>query len=509
MSRGLGILHTIISALYFIVTLGLMGCNDQKEYKELKTIESLIETDLSAADSLFRNVDVPKDDHSMALYSILKTQLDYKYYREIPDDSIIRIATNYYGDKRKSHHAAMAWYSLGCVSSQLGDEINAAKAYLKALDLFSDTLVRYYMLTEQNLGNIYQEHAMNSEAMTIFSSCRNNAIRLNDSAAIAFCDYNMAKLYLVRYDYKRALPLLNGILNSPWLSADTRYYPYLQLSKVFLFDDSNRNIEKSLLYVDSFITLNQGRAPNGVAYSLKADAYYRLQQTDSALYYYKRSVKETSDVRTICDSYRRLSEIYNLSGQRDSAVYYVRLSNEWMDSVVTSTDSGDIYRTLLSHSQKPQASIVPKIVIIGLIVIIAFTVLLVVRKKNAHIQSVTEIHSQDHSEILSDFKHDIIKFQQGKLFLKMISVINEDTSLSRKDLIDLKREYRTSLPRLRSYLFVTYGLNVDEIDMCLFALLGFKVKDFSLFSFRSPAGNRSLKYRIKTKLPESVFNAIF
>ena len=91
----------------------------------------------------------------------------------------------------------------------------------------------------------------------------------------------------------------------------------------------------------------------------------------------------------------------------------------------------------------------------------------------------------------------------------MISVINEDTSLSRKDLIDLKREYRTSLPRLRSYLFVTYGLNVDEIDMCLFALLGFKVKDFSLFSFRSPAGNRSLKYRIKTKLPESVFNAIF
>ena len=47
-----------------------------------------------------------------ALYAILKTQADYKCYRPLTTDTLIRYATTYYDDDRESYRAAMAWYSL-------------------------------------------------------------------------------------------------------------------------------------------------------------------------------------------------------------------------------------------------------------------------------------------------------------------------------------------------------------------------------------------------------------
>ena len=135
-----------VRALLFIpACIFLAGCGRQ----ELLQVERIMESDVLKADSMISTMEEPAGRRNLALYSILRTQIDYKLYRKAESDSLIRTATDYYGKGRKSYHAAMAWYSLGCVAGENGDDVTAVDAYLNALSLFPDTLVRYFALSEQ------------------------------------------------------------------------------------------------------------------------------------------------------------------------------------------------------------------------------------------------------------------------------------------------------------------------------------------------------------------------
>ena len=52
-------------------------------------MERLLETNPAQADSLLSTMAVPDGKRMWALYAILRTQADYKNYRDIPDDELI------------------------------------------------------------------------------------------------------------------------------------------------------------------------------------------------------------------------------------------------------------------------------------------------------------------------------------------------------------------------------------------------------------------------------------
>jgi len=71
---------------------------------------------------------------NLALWAMLKTQADYKCDVPLRSDSLARIATDYYGvPRRPDYHAAMAWYTLGCVYKETSDDVNGTDAFLKAI----------------------------------------------------------------------------------------------------------------------------------------------------------------------------------------------------------------------------------------------------------------------------------------------------------------------------------------------------------------------------------------
>ena len=74
------------------------------------------------------------NDEERALYAILRTQADYKCYAPLTTDTLIRCyATDFYPGNQKNYRAAMAWYSLGCVYTELKDDAGAVEAYLQEL----------------------------------------------------------------------------------------------------------------------------------------------------------------------------------------------------------------------------------------------------------------------------------------------------------------------------------------------------------------------------------------
>jgi len=107
-----------------------------------------METDPKEADSILVSMTEPTSRRDRAWYVVLKSLADCKNDRIITSDSLIRTATDYYGSLHKNFRAAVAWYTHGCVYTHLGNDHSAIYAFLKAKDLFPDTLVHYYALTE-------------------------------------------------------------------------------------------------------------------------------------------------------------------------------------------------------------------------------------------------------------------------------------------------------------------------------------------------------------------------
>ena len=76
------------------------SCTPITTGRHLSQIEHLLEQDPEGASLQLDSIDTSSlNKRNLALYAILKTQADYKLYRDIPTDSVIRIATYYYGTK--------------------------------------------------------------------------------------------------------------------------------------------------------------------------------------------------------------------------------------------------------------------------------------------------------------------------------------------------------------------------------------------------------------------------
>lgn len=173
------------SRLFSIILSGLIAtilisCGNSRILREAET---LLETNPAAADSILASMPAPKSRRDRAWYAVLKTQADYKQYKPLTTDSLILTATDYYGtrirgSRNRRYHSALAWYSQGCVYTELNNDLAAIDAYLKAEGLFPDTLVRYYALTENKLGVLLINRMMLDEAKQQFKCCQINAKRL-------------------------------------------------------------------------------------------------------------------------------------------------------------------------------------------------------------------------------------------------------------------------------------------------------------------------------------------
>ena len=192
-------LHTILYSL-LLATL-LVGCGGRHSMRQLEQLEAQLDTAPHLVHHALDSIPLATlGGEARALYAILKTQADYKCYVPLTTDTLIRYATDYYNKSRKSYRAAMAWYSLGCVYTELSDDANAIGAYLRAKTLFPDTTVRYHALCSQNLGRYYLDCQLYDNAIAALRDGKRN--NPNDSVSIGYCDFYIgtALLYQLRHE---------------------------------------------------------------------------------------------------------------------------------------------------------------------------------------------------------------------------------------------------------------------------------------------------------------------
>ena len=332
----------------------LFSCSNYQS--NLIEVEKLIVTDLQAADSVLSSIPMPKSRRDYALYAVLKTQTDYKLDRPFATDSLILAATEYYGNRRKSYYAALAWYSQGCVYSRMHNDYIAIYSFLKAKDLYPDTLVSYYALTEKELGARYYNKSMYIEAYKEFNNCMINAERLEDSLT----------LY-----YATVFSLLSKIKDSKSGNADSLYSIILQDSPIFhqtadtivqvpmyVTTSSELKSDTSFRKVKVIKYFNTGNRSDSMPMDsylhLKANMFYNIGDYDSAYSYYNRAINIVLGTDAMKNVIDRLAEISAKKGNAAEVLMWHQRYSELRDSIemVKQSDSREIMDLQYLHREE-------------------------------------------------------------------------------------------------------------------------------------------------------------
>ena len=240
----------------FLLLLLLTGCGTPVERQVRQTLrcaEEVLAEHPDSALTLLTPLDtMPLAGEEQAWYAVLRTQADYKLNHPVTD-SLPLLATAYYGTPRRPHYrAGMAWYSLGCVYTEHNDDPRAIDVYLKARDLFPDTLCRYYALTEQNLGRHYLNKWMFAEAKEVLTSCRAHLVELSDSTRVPFADFYLSYANLVLGDYEAAEKGYGSVLHN-------------KLSSQYCQTTSRENASKiDMIFCRFELLFGKGLYPEGV-----------------------------------------------------------------------------------------------------------------------------------------------------------------------------------------------------------------------------------------------------
>ena len=503
------------------------------ESRILSEVEEILESDPATADSVLTAMPLPARGRNLALYAILKTQADYKQFKPFTSDSLISLATDYYGTRKKGYHAALAWYSMGCAYSDMQNDMAAIDAFIKAKDLFPDTLVRYYALTEQFLGKHYLNQMMFEQSLDNLYGCLKNSLRLHDNVLTSNVRYMIGLNALYITDYITADSLFNILLKDPQASSLRSRQCYLNLAKIHLH--GYKDYDKAMYNIDRYLYELKDPAELGVGYSVKADIFFETEQYDSAYLYYIKSMECQSELYTVCDNSGRLAVLSIMRNNPDEAQEYQQLHDALIDSIYDLRKDIAIEEVIRNHQlalkQNMDRFKHKRFIIIGIsllfLVILSYILWRVERRNRmarmqiqqrdeARINSIEimKAHILDtpfndkhlsRESILNLYKQklDICKdsFRETQAYSILSSkLLNNDYSFDAAQKTEIINQISESFIDIILDMNIEISsLNREDIVICILSLLKFNNRFISAFINLTESGVRKRKLRLLEK----------
>ena len=319
-------LRTVLYSL-LVATL-CMGCGGRYNMRQLEQLESQL-------DSVPHHVSLVLDSipsatlrgEARALYAILRTQADYKCNVPLTTDTLIRYATTYYNRSRKSYRAAMAWYSLGCVYTELNDDAAAVEAYLQAQSLFPDTTVRYYGLCYHRLGRHYLNKNMTDEALVAYTAYHNVA----EERDKLYAHIRLAQAYIHNKQSEQARVLLEKLLHHSE-EIDTRSLGIILFNLGKIEYTFSKDYDKADAYFDQLIALC-GTDNVNATYWFKGRIAESGGHQDKAKHYYAKAMQGDDEVYLQYNCSRSLLYLALDSMAQPELYGYIRRFEQTGDSI--------------------------------------------------------------------------------------------------------------------------------------------------------------------------------
>ena len=526
----------------------LAACTKSASLARLEAVEAVIDSDPEAAYYMLDSID-PATLHgeAHALYALLCTQADYQCYVPLTSDSLIRVATHYYGSSSPHHRAALAHYYLGCTYTELADDAEALRAYMQALTLFPDTTVRHYALCYQNMARHYRNRNMLPESMAAFTAFRNIMQQRGSATDVFNADYQIAVTYLYMEQFDEAASRLQALLTSDEVPQRIADEAAFQLAKIACYH--TEEYAMAMQYIDRHIASVHDVRRLGPDYSVKGDIYAALGHADSARHYYHLALLPRRDVYADCNTYYKLIEIALAEGCTDSVASYIEHHTTLLDSIARMQSRAEVDRVHAEHDMlmydRTMRERHIRFVLIGVAIVVALALALLAlfvildnRRKSTYIRLQKQL-AQNRAEMLaltatsddsdpSSTTPDserlyALRRQRVEYCCQLFAHTEWQARISQVEhtpeaLLAFTLSERNALQQVLVDTFADAmidfknecpSLTSSDLQLLIFTLLGCSIRTISICTAISENALRSRKTRMKAKMSEQMYQFVF
>lgn len=334
----------LVSVGSIFMSVSLSSCSSPSVKNPLLLCaDSLMETYPDSALSILESITYPQKmpRADRALYALLLTQARHKNYIALEDDSLIKTAVDYYGDKKKSLRAAKAHYYWGATYREMGYTSFAVEEYLTAIRLMP-VRDEFLAMIYDNLAECYERDELFDIAIGAYRQAyqilRGGSQQIHPLRGIA-------RMCLLQNKKDSALVYYQQALDCALVEQDSSLIGALYHDLAMAYSEKKDYIQADK-YVSKAIMI-QGQDAVNVCLS-KAQIMLNLNKLDSASYFYSKNVDQL-DIYGKAVYYDGMYQIAKKRGEWKTATENIDAYKILYDSIQFITDNEELNRLMDKH----------------------------------------------------------------------------------------------------------------------------------------------------------------
>ena len=333
----------LVSVGSILMSVSLSSCSSSVKSPLLLSADSLMEIYPDSALSILESISSPQKlpCADRALYALLLTQARHKNYIALGDDSLIKTAVEYYGDKKKSVRAAKAHYYWGATYGEKGYTSFAVDEYLTAIRLMPVRDVFLAMIYD-NLADCYEKDELDNVAMEAYRAAYQI---LKGKSGQIYPMRGIARMFLLQNRKDSALFYYQQALDCALADKDSSLIGALYHDFAMVYNEKKDYILANQ-YVSKAIMIQGEGAVN--ACLSKAQIMLNLNQLDSASYFYNKNMSQL-DIYGKAVCYDGMYQIAKKKGEWKVATENMDIYKVLYDSIQIMTDNEELNRLMDKH----------------------------------------------------------------------------------------------------------------------------------------------------------------
>ena len=531
----------LVSVGSILMSVSLSSCSSSVKSPLLLSADSLMEIYPDSALSILESISSPQklSRADRALYALLLTQARHKNYIALGDDSLIKTAVEYYGDKKKSVRAAKAHYYWGATYGEKGYTSFAVDEYLTAIRLMP-VRDEFLAMIYDNLADCYEKDDLYDIAIEAY---RQAYQILEGGSQQTYPLRGIARICLLQNKKDSALLYYQKALDYALVEQDSSLIGALYHDLAMVYNE-----KKDYVQADKYVSkamIMQGEDAVNVCLS-KAQIMLNLNKLDSASYFFSKNIDQLNIYgKAVC--YDGMHQIAKKRGEWKIATENMDAYRVLYDSMQIMNDNEELNRLMDKHQLEEHKRLLSehtKMLVFTLVSVFFFLMIICVfcfmwndrKRKKRYIALQRELTQNrvdtmllKEEEVSETNKEDLDKKrsklteQQIQLCISVLKTTNCYDQLEAlekatpKQLLvmrSLRKEIRSEI----SSAFVDVMMNLkerypaltgDDIFYCVLSLLCCsKTVMMELMDATSDA-LKTRKNRIKNKMDAQIFDRVF
>lgn len=540
--------HVLVFFLFFVIFLLCHSCKREiaSTHSVLLAADSLMWPNPESVLLLLEQISEPQqlEGADRALYALLMTQARYKCCVLLENDSLVRIAVDYYEDSKEKERLAQSYFYQGCVYVEKQELPEAIELFLQTLDEMprgKDSI--FVAMVYSHLGDCYDEQDLHSTARGAYKRAY-NLCAVNDSIRACYTLKNIGDTFLFEGVLDSTFNYYSQGVKVATTLQDSALLSFLYKNIAAVYNSEHKYIEAET-YISKALAYLSGEEDNSSVYSIKGDILNNLNQKDSAIYYWGLGTTspniyvKTSSFHSLFLEYKELKDWEQAALSADSFIIFY-------DSIQNMNDRAELDRLMDNHLvelHKEKLSVRNQWIIASLIIIFLLLVFSLItsyfwrdsiRKKKYMALQQRLMENRAEVMLLDEISESTIDFKSTELYrleeerfiickslfettegykrLKeliaatpKVRVIN--TGTYRKMIVnDLRKTFADAMGDLKEHCNT---LTNDDMLYCILLQLHYP-KDIILGIMDVTADAiKTRKNRIKNKIDIELFNKIF